>query len=181
MTDRRKLLLIALDEMDEQYPDHFDDEFLECLLTSGAPESALVGALAEMVGRSLARYENDPDDDGVDTLAESAHECAVVALTEFGLMDRVNSRFGRWTPAGKQFLEEGLRDWDEEKTRISEEMRGWKGWKDRIAARINAKQRKVEARARNDRIRWAKRAINAAGITAGVLVTGWFAISSTIE
>lgn len=58
-----------------------------------------------MVDCCLDPYEDGPIryDDGVDTLAQSAGEEAVLALAEFGLMDRVSARLGRWTPDGGIF------------------------------------------------------------------------------
>jgi hypothetical protein len=35
-----------------------------------------------------------------------AGEHAIEALAEFGLMDVINPRFGRWTEAGKRFIAE---------------------------------------------------------------------------
>lgn len=39
-------------------------------------------------------------------LGESAGQLAIQALADFGLMEIVDSRFGRWTEAGKKFSEE---------------------------------------------------------------------------
>jgi hypothetical protein len=64
-------------------------------------EKKLLIALVKMVRQYLDRYEDE-----VDTRAMSAGEHAVRALADFGLMVRINTRFGRWTEAGKRFLEE---------------------------------------------------------------------------
>lgn len=45
----------------------------------------------------------DEDGDEVDSCSMSAGEHAIVALADVGLMEVVNTRFGRWTEAGKQF------------------------------------------------------------------------------
>jgi hypothetical protein len=69
-------------------------------------EKKLLIALVLMVRQYLRQYGDE-----VDSLAESAGEHAIEALADFGLMEAVNTRFGRWTEAGKQFLEEaGIRD-----------------------------------------------------------------------
>jgi hypothetical protein len=39
----------------------------------------------------------------------SAGEHAIDALADFGLMEVVNIRFGRWTGAGKKFVAENAR------------------------------------------------------------------------
>jgi len=44
----------------------------------------------------------DEDGDKVDSRSMSAGEHAIAALAEVGLMEIVNTRFGRWTEAGKQ-------------------------------------------------------------------------------
>jgi hypothetical protein len=64
-------------------------------------EKNLLVALAKMVDQYLDSYEDE-----VDSRSMSAGEHAIEALAEFGLMDVVNTRFGRWTEAGKKFLEE---------------------------------------------------------------------------
>jgi hypothetical protein len=69
-------------------------------------EKKLLIALARMVQQYLREYGDE-----VDSLAESAGEHAIEALAHFGLMESVNTRFGRWTEAGKQFLEDaGIHD-----------------------------------------------------------------------
>ena len=70
-------------------------------------EEKLLVALVLMVNQHLTEYGEE-----VDTLAESAGEHAIEALADFGLMELVNSRFGRWTEAGKRFRREiaGVRD-----------------------------------------------------------------------
>ena len=64
-------------------------------------EKKILIALVLMVRQYLHKY-----DDEVDSLAESAGEHAIEALAEFGLMEAVNTHFGRWTEAGKQLLKE---------------------------------------------------------------------------
>jgi len=105
MADRQERLMDAIEGMSVQYPVYFDEDVLGRLLSGAAPERVLLGALVEMVDRCLDRYESGPIryDDGVDTLAQSAGEEAVLTLAEFGLMDRVSARLGRWTPEGKRF------------------------------------------------------------------------------
>lgn len=70
-------------------------------------EQKLLVALVKMVNQHLTEYGDE-----VDTLAESAGEHAIEALADFGLMELVNTRFGRWTEAGKRFRREtaGIRD-----------------------------------------------------------------------
>ncbi|MET3906481.1 hypothetical protein ABID59_000802 [Bradyrhizobium sp. S3.3.6] len=64
-------------------------------------EKKLLIALVAMVHQHQYEYEDD-----VDTLAESAGQLAIQALADFGLMEIVDTRFGRWTEAGKKFSEE---------------------------------------------------------------------------
>src|SRR4051794_4647285 len=64
-------------------------------------EKKLLIALVAMVHQHQYEYEG-----GVDTLAESAGQLAIQALADFGLMEIVDSRFGRWTEAGKKLAEE---------------------------------------------------------------------------
>jgi hypothetical protein len=64
-------------------------------------ERKLLTALVAMVHQHLYAY-----DDEVDNIAESAGEFAIQALAAFGLMEIVNTRFGRWTEAGKKFSQE---------------------------------------------------------------------------
>jgi hypothetical protein len=64
-------------------------------------EKKLLIALVAMVHQHLHQH-----DDEVDNLAESAGERAIQVLADFGLMEMVNTRFGRWTEAGKKFSEE---------------------------------------------------------------------------
>jgi hypothetical protein len=163
MADRKKYLLDAIEGMSVQYPVYFDEDFLGQLVSSAVPERVLLGALVEMVDLCLDRYENGPIryDDGVDTLAQSAGEEAVLALAEFGLMDRVSARLGRWTPEGKRFLAVGMQEWMD--------------WKDQIEANAETERRETEGRAHADHVRWAKRALIALCIAAGVLVPGWIA------
>jgi len=63
-------------------------------------EKKLLIALAGMVEQYLDSYEDE-----VDTLSMSAGEHAIEALADFGLMEVVSTRFGRWTEAGKEFVE----------------------------------------------------------------------------
>ena len=64
-------------------------------------EQKLLIALVKMVDQYL-----DEHGDEVDSLAMSAGEHAIEALATFGLMESVNTRFGRWTEAGNRFREE---------------------------------------------------------------------------
>jgi hypothetical protein len=70
-------------------------------------EQKLLVALVKMVGQYLDEYGDE-----VDSRSMSAGEHAIAALADFGLMEVVNTRFGRWTEAGKQFRREeaGIRD-----------------------------------------------------------------------
>jgi hypothetical protein len=70
-------------------------------------EQKLLVALVLMVNQ-----HPDSHGDEVDTLAVSAGEHAIETLADFGLMELVNTRFGRWTEAAKQFRREvaGIRD-----------------------------------------------------------------------
>ena len=61
-------------------------------------EQKLLVALVKMVDQYLDEY-----DDEVDSLAMSAGEHAIEVLADFGLMENINFRFGRWTEAGKKF------------------------------------------------------------------------------
>ncbi len=111
-----------------------------------------------MVDCCLDPYEDGPIryDDGVDTLAQSAGEEAVLALAEFGLMDRVSARLGRWTPDGRHFFIEGVQEW-----------RSWN----------EAEQREEANVVRSDEVRWAKRGLIALCIAAGALIAGWLAVN----
>jgi hypothetical protein len=64
-------------------------------------EKKLLVALVKKVDQYLDGYE-----DVVDSRSMSAREHAIEALADFGLMEVVNTRFGRWTDAGKKFLAE---------------------------------------------------------------------------
>lgn len=64
-------------------------------------ERTLLIALVAMVEQYLDKYGDE-----VDSRSMSAGEHAIEALTTFGLMENINSRFGRWTEAGNQFREE---------------------------------------------------------------------------
>ena len=64
-------------------------------------EKKLLTALVAMVHQHLHAYGDE-----VDNLAESAGERAFQVLADFGLMELANTRFARWTEAGKKFLEE---------------------------------------------------------------------------
>ncbi|TYL86776.1 hypothetical protein [Bradyrhizobium cytisi] len=63
-------------------------------------EQKLLIALVKMVDQYLDEYG-----DQVDSRAMSAGEHAIKALASVGLMENVNTRFGRWTEAGNQFRE----------------------------------------------------------------------------
>jgi len=64
-------------------------------------EKRLLIALVKMVDQYL-----DTREDLVDSFSMSAGEHAIEALADFGLMENVNSRFGRWTEAGNKFRAE---------------------------------------------------------------------------
>jgi hypothetical protein len=70
-------------------------------------EQKLLVALVLMVNQYL-----DEHGDEVDSRSESAGEHAIEALADFGLMEVVGTRFGRWTEAGKHFRQQeaGIRD-----------------------------------------------------------------------
>jgi hypothetical protein len=70
-------------------------------------EKKILIALILMVRQYLDEYGDE-----VDSRSMSAGEHAIEALADFGLMEAVNTRFGRWTEAGKQFLREevGIRN-----------------------------------------------------------------------
>jgi len=173
MNERQKILLEAVEGMTIQFPFYCDEDVVSHLLCDeGLPEreKILLGALVEMVDQCLQPYENGPIryDDGVDTLAQSAGEHAVFALAEFGLMNRVSVRLGRWTPAGKAFLAEGMRE--------------WKQWRDKLRIDAEVAQREIELKARIERrarqVRWAKYALFAGSIAAGSVLAVWIAIFS---
>ena len=67
-------------------------------------EKKLLIALVKMVEQYLGINEDD-----VDSRSMSAGEHAIEALADFGLMEVVNTRFGRWTEVGKRFIEENAR------------------------------------------------------------------------
>jgi hypothetical protein len=62
-------------------------------------EKKLLNALVQMVKQYLDEYGNE-----VDSISMSAGEHAIEALAAFGLMEQVNPRVGRWTPAGNDFI-----------------------------------------------------------------------------
>jgi hypothetical protein len=64
-------------------------------------EQKLLIALVEMVNQYLDEYG-----DQIDSRSMSAGEHAIEALADFGFMEVINTRFGRWTEAGKQFRRE---------------------------------------------------------------------------
>ncbi len=70
-------------------------------------EKKLLIALVLIVNQYLDEYGDE-----VDSRSMSAGEHAIEALAAFGLMEVVNTRFGRWTEAGKRFRREdaGIRD-----------------------------------------------------------------------
>ena len=67
-------------------------------------EKKLLIALVKMVDQYLDNYQDE-----VDSRSMSAGEHAIEALADFGLMEVVNTRFGRWTEAGKRFIAENAR------------------------------------------------------------------------
>jgi hypothetical protein len=64
-------------------------------------EKKLVIALVRMVDQYLEQYSDE-----VDSRSMSAGEQAIEVLADFGLMEVVNTRFGRWTEVGNKLLEE---------------------------------------------------------------------------
>ena len=64
-------------------------------------EKKLLIPLVAMVHQHFWEFEDE-----VDTLAVSAGQLAIAALADFGLMQVVDTRFGRWTESGKRFSEE---------------------------------------------------------------------------
>ncbi|NEU99472.1 hypothetical protein [Bradyrhizobium uaiense] len=64
-------------------------------------EKTLLIALVKMVDQYLDEHKGQ-----VDSLSMSAGEHAIEALAEFGLMESINTRFGRWTEAGQKFRAE---------------------------------------------------------------------------
>jgi hypothetical protein len=64
-------------------------------------ERTLLIALVAMVEQYLDKYGDE-----VDSRSMSAGEHAIEALATFGLMENINTRFGRWTEAGNQFRKE---------------------------------------------------------------------------
>ena len=64
-------------------------------------EKKLLVALVKMVDQYLDRYEDE-----VDSRSISAGEHAIEALADFGLMEVVNTRLGRWTEAGRKLIAE---------------------------------------------------------------------------
>ena len=67
-------------------------------------EKKLLIALVKMVDQYLDQYE-----DQVDSRSMSAGEHAIAVFADFGLMEVIDSRFGRWTEAGKKFVAENAR------------------------------------------------------------------------
>jgi len=70
-------------------------------------EQKLLVALVLMVDQYLGKHGDE-----VDSRSMFVGEHAIEALADFGLMEVVNTRFGRWTEAGKHFRrqEAGIRD-----------------------------------------------------------------------
>jgi hypothetical protein len=166
----RKLLADAIEKMSVQFPVYLNEEVVEHLMSDDVPGHVLLGALVEMTDGCLDRYENGSfkDNDSVDTLAQSAGVHAVRTLAHFGLMKRIDTRRGQWTAEGKLFLVAGKREWNE--------------WKDRLGAKIDAKQNESQiwaGKEKDDRkIRWAKYALIAGALVAGAIMAGQLAISS---
>jgi hypothetical protein len=67
-------------------------------------EKKLLIALVRMVDQYLDNHQDE-----VDSRSMSAGEHAIDALADFGLMEVVHARFGRWTDAGKKFVAENAR------------------------------------------------------------------------
>ena len=70
-------------------------------------EKKLLIALVKMVDQYLDNHQDE-----VDSRSMSAGEHAIAALADFGLMEVVNKRFGRWTDEGKKFVAENARQYD---------------------------------------------------------------------
>jgi hypothetical protein len=70
-------------------------------------EQKVLIALVLMVNQYLDEYSDE-----VDSRSMSAGEHAIEALASYGLMEVVDTRFGRWTEAGNLFRREkaGIRD-----------------------------------------------------------------------
>jgi hypothetical protein len=68
-------------------------------------ERKLLIALVHMVCQHLTEY----DDDQVDSISQSAGQHALEVLADFGLIEALNTRFGRWTEEGKRFRREAAR------------------------------------------------------------------------
>jgi hypothetical protein len=66
-------------------------------------EKKLLIALVKMVDQYLDNHQDE-----VDSRSMSAGEHAIDALADFGLMEVVHTRFGRWTDAGKKFVAENV-------------------------------------------------------------------------
>jgi hypothetical protein len=74
-------------------------------------EQKLLIALVEMVSQYLTEYGDE-----VDSISQSAGEHALQVLADFGLMETLNTRFGRWTEEGKRFRREVARILDRDAT-----------------------------------------------------------------
>jgi hypothetical protein len=72
-------------------------------------EKQLIIALVWMVEQYLWMY-----DEVIDTSAMAAGQKAIEALACFGLVEVVDTRFGRWTEAGLQFRREAAEIRDNE-------------------------------------------------------------------
>ena len=59
-------------------------------------EQKLLIALVKMVSQYLTEYGDE-----VDSISQSAGEHALQVLADFGLMETLNTRFGRWTEERK--------------------------------------------------------------------------------
>ena len=70
-------------------------------------EKKLLIALVKMVDQYLDNHQDE-----VGSRSMSAGEHAIAALADFGLMEVVRTRFGRWTDAGKKFVAENSRQYD---------------------------------------------------------------------
>lgn len=162
MTEREKMLRSAIQGMAEQYSVYYDESVMNALMRS--PESVLLPALVEIVDQCLCPWNNG---EGVDTLAESAGEWAVVALAEFGLMECVSNRFGRWTPAGKKFRAESMQEWRRLKNGIQSRAETKRQAREvRLASRAETEQHARQAG-------WTKYAFIMAFIAGGIFIAGW--------
>ena len=174
MTDRKKLLREAIEDMADLHPLYFDEAVARQLTSNDALSvSILLGALIDIVDQCLKPRGKDCTEYDVDTTAMSTHQHAARALAQLDMLELVDPvRFGRWTPAGKEFRTNG--------------MEAWKEWRDKISAHAEIGRNQdqlrwtnyVELARREHPRRWMKYAFVAAVVAAVCIVTSWIVISS---